>query len=58
MYCDSVTMVGGREEVSEDHGKEELTTVAAFLPWRGSPVRSPWPLTPKNLIAAGRRGNW
>ena len=47
MYCDSVTMVGGREEVSEDHGKEELTTVAAFLPWRGSPVRSPWPLTPK-----------
>jgi len=31
--------------VSEVHGKEELTTVAAFLPWRGLSVRSPWPLT-------------
>jgi len=28
-------------EVSEDYGKEEQTTVAAFLPWRGLPVRSP-----------------
>ena len=50
MNCDFVTIVREPEEgegVSEDHGKEELTTVAAFLPWRGSPVRSPWPLTPE-----------
>jgi len=25
----------------EDHGKKDQTTVAAFLPWRGSLVLSP-----------------
>jgi len=44
--------------VSEVHGKEELATVAAFLPWRGSPVRSPWPLTNGNLAPVGVRGNF
>lgn len=45
------------EGVSEVHGKEELATVAAFLPWRGSPVRSPWPLTKRKLASARVRGN-
>ncbi len=45
------------EEVSEVHGKEDLATVAAFLPWRGSPVRSPWPLTKVTLAACGETGN-
>jgi len=30
-----------KKKVPEDYGKEEQGTVAAFLPWRGSPVRSP-----------------
>jgi hypothetical protein len=25
----------------ENYGKEDQTTVAAFLPWRGSPVLNP-----------------
>jgi hypothetical protein len=28
--------VGGAEGPSEDYGNDEHTTVAAFLPWRGS----------------------
>src|SRR5438477_10088075 len=31
-----------------NRGKEDRTTVAAFLPWRGLPVLNPQPLTEQN----------
>jgi len=30
-----------KQKMSEDYGKKELAAVAAFLPWRGSPVFDP-----------------
>ncbi len=33
--------VGWEKSPPENYGKEDQTTVAAFLPWRGSSVRSP-----------------
>ena len=42
--------------MSEVHGKEELATVAAFLPWRGSLVPIPWALakSSRNLSSGDR----
>ncbi len=37
----SLCNVRGQKKIPESYGKEKLTTVAAFLPWRGLPVHSP-----------------
>jgi hypothetical protein len=37
-----------KKRPSEYHGNVKHTTVAAFLPWRGSHVYDPWPLTVLN----------
>src|SRR5439155_17674706 len=40
-WRDPSTSLGMTKSPPEDYGKEDQTTVAAFLPWRGSLVLSP-----------------
>src|SRR5256885_17182848 len=40
---------GIRKSPPENYGKEDQTTVAAFLPWRGSSAPNPYPLTERKL---------